>query len=153
MREDRELLQLNDYNIPHTCKNCGGVMIFKGVGEYQCEDCKAIDYDDYGKVRKYVEEHKGATAAEVAAATKVTQRSIRNMLKEGRLQVAPNSRAFLNCEMCGKSISSGRLCAECETKYHRKLEEKVRQMHKKDMHGVAMGHGDATGEKRFKLDR
>ena len=44
--------------IPH-CKKCGGIMVFKGVGEYHCEDCNAVDYDDYGKVRLYIEEHDG----------------------------------------------------------------------------------------------
>ncbi len=25
---------LEKYNVPRVCKECGGVMIFKGVGEY-----------------------------------------------------------------------------------------------------------------------
>ena len=37
---------LDMYNIPRVCKECGGVMVFKGVGEYHCEDCGAVDYDD-----------------------------------------------------------------------------------------------------------
>lgn len=153
MKEIMEILQLNDYNVPQICKECGGVMIFRGVGEYRCEKCKAVDYDDYGKVRNYVEQHKGATAAEVEAATNVKQRSIRNMLKEGRLQVAPDSRTFLHCEMCGKNISSGRLCTACETVYHRKLEDKIRKMHQQTMQGFSMIKEEASGEKRFKRDK
>lgn len=152
MKEIMEVLQLNDYNVPQICKECGGIMIFKGVGEYQCEKCKALDYDDYGKVRNYVEVHKGATAAEVEAATNVKQRTIRNMLKEGRLQVAPNSKTFLHCEMCARNISSGRLCSDCETKYHRKLEDKLRKIQMSNIRGVAVIQEEASGAKRFRWE-
>ena len=152
MREIMEVLQLNDYHVPQICKECGGVMIFKGVGEYQCEKCKALAYDDYGKVRNYVEKHRGANAAEVEAATHVSQRTIRNLLKEGRLQVAPNSTSFLRCEMCGNNIFSGRLCPDCEIKYHRKLEDKIRKS-QHNMRGVALAHEEASGEKRFRRDK
>ena len=60
------------YNRPTICKECEGVMIFKGVGEYKCEKCGFLDYDDYGKVRNYLEKHVGATSAQVAEATGVS---------------------------------------------------------------------------------
>ena len=152
MREISEVLQLDDYHVPQICKECGGVMIFKGVGEYQCEKCKALDYDDYGKVRNYVEKHRGANAAEVESATNVKQRTIRHMLKEGRLQVSADSKVFLKCEMCGCKIISGRLCPDCEIKYHRKLEDKLRESHHNNVHGAAMMKEGASGEKRFRRD-
>ena len=61
MHEGRDLLRMDEYNRPKTCEKCDGVMVFMGVGEYQCEDCGAIAYDDYGKVRLYIEGHRGAT--------------------------------------------------------------------------------------------
>ena len=54
-------LKLRDadiYHRPVLCEKCGGLMIFKGVGEYQCEDCKFVAYDDYGKTRLYIEKHR-----------------------------------------------------------------------------------------------
>ena len=77
---------LNVYHAPYLCHECGGVMIFEGVGEYRCEDCGVVDYDDYGKVRNYLEGHKGATALEIEGATGVTRRTIRLLLKDGRIQ-------------------------------------------------------------------
>ena len=47
------------YNRPSVCSVCGGKMLFVGVGEYHCERCKNVEFDDYGKVRNYIEEHKG----------------------------------------------------------------------------------------------
>lgn len=143
---------MNQYNIPRVCTKCGGVMVFKGVGEYHCEDCGDVAYDDYGKVRLYIEEHKGATAAQIESAIGVSQRTIRKLLKEGRLEVAESSKTFLRCEVCGKSIRSGRYCPECEINVHRKMEEKQRQELQKSKH--AQGYSGPQkvdeGQKRFR---
>ena len=132
---------LDAYNIPRECKECGGVMIFKGVGEYHCENCGAVDFDDYGKVRGYIENHKGATAAQIEEAVGVSQRNIRRLLKEGRLEIAEGSKVFLRCEICGKQMRSGRYCPECEIKVHRNLEEKQRELLRKHWHGAKVRGG------------
>lgn len=140
---------VNYYHVPRTCKQCEGVMVYKGVGEYQCEECGFIDYDDYGKVRLYIEEHHGATAAEIEAAVGVSQRTIRQMLRESRIEVAEGSRSFLHCEICGKEIRSGRYCPECETKVHRGLEAEQREKHRKNEKGYGMQQGGEEGQRRF----
>ena len=140
---------LEAYNIPRVCKECGGVMVFKGVGEYHCEDCGAVDYDDYGKVRKYIEEHSGANAAQVEENTGVSQKIIRRLLKDGRIEVAEGSKSFLRCEVCGKSIRSGQFCPECETKVHHRIEEQQRAFNQKNAKGVGMGKKGDEGQRRF----
>lgn len=132
----KEFSEVNTYNRPTYCSECGGVMVFQGLGEYKCEKCGFVDYDDYGKARNYVEKHMGANAAEVGKATGVSQRSIRDMLKEGKLEVAKNSVIFLKCEICGSLINSGRYCSKCEAAYHRDKEEMARK---------ARHHGDTFG--------
>lgn len=146
------LLLGDNYNIPRVCKKCGGVLVFKGVGEYRCEDCGELDYDDYGKVRLYIEEHKGATAAQIENAIGVSQRSIRQMLKDGRLEVTADSKTFLRCEVCGKSIRSGQYCPECETKMHRNLEAEQRAQIQKNRHGTGLGQKGEEGQRRFRRD-
>lgn len=143
---------LDSYNIPRTCKECGGVMIFKGVGEYHCELCGYVDYDDYGKVRLYIEKHKGATAAEIENAIGVSQKSIRRMLKESRIEIAEGSRSYLHCEVCGKNIRSGRFCSECETKVHRNLEAAQREALHKNMKVLGKGGQGEEGQRRFTRD-
>ena len=44
----KEISKVNTYNRPTYCEKCGGGMVFKGVGEYECEKCGALEYDDYG---------------------------------------------------------------------------------------------------------
>ena len=132
----KEFSEINTYNRPTYCSECGGVMVFKGLGEYQCEKCGFLEYDDYGKARNYVAKHMGANAAEVAKATGVPQTSIRDMLKEGKLEIAKDSVIFLKCEICGAKISSGKYCPKCEMNYHHDLEEMARK---------ARHHGDTFG--------
>lgn len=149
----REILDLSRLNIPTYCSKCGGVMIFKGVGEYQCEDCGSLEYDDYGKARNYIEKHPGATSAQVSTATGVSQKSIRDMLKNERLEIAPNSNTFLSCESCGAKIRYGRFCSKCETAYHRGIEESARASRNNNMagYGAEVNKGE-EGAKRFRRD-
>ncbi len=139
---------LDAYHVPNTCESCGGVMVFKGVGEYHCEDCGSVAYDDYGKVRLYLEQNPGANAVAVELDTGVSQKTIRLMLKESRIQVAEGSPSPLRCEICGKTIRCGRMCNECEIQYHRNMEEKQRRLN--HLHGYGMDHsrGD-EGHRRY----
>lgn len=144
----KEVLDINDYNRPYECEKCGGLMIFKGCGEYECENCRNKAYDDYGKARNYIEKNPGATSADITINTGVTQKSIRQMLKESRLEVAQDSKVLLRCEMCGADIRTGVLCPSCEVAYHRKLEDKQRVAHKMTGYGADKGV-EQKGEKRF----
>lgn len=140
---------LEYYYIPGTCQKCGGIMIFQGVGEYRCENCGFLDYDDYGKVRRYLETHRGATAIEIERAIGVSQRTVRRLLKESRIEVADGTRSFIHCEVCRKEIRSGRYCSQCETALHRNLEEQQRRKAHKDMKGYGSGGSAEQGQKRF----
>ncbi len=138
-------------NRPTYCSLCEGIMIFRGVGEYKCEDCGALEYDDYGKVRNYIEENPGANVTVISEATGVSRRSINHMLKEERFEIAPESKTFMLCEMCGASIRSGRVCKKCESAYHQAYEEDIRKLH------IMGGYGksdmdDTNGSKRFKRE-
>ena len=150
-RLKKELLDEDNYNRPTICTECGGIMVFKGVGEYKCEKCGCIGFDDYGKARNYIELHPGATMAEVASETGVAQKAIRSMIKECRLEIAPTSNVFLRCEICGTTIRYGRFCAKCETAHHREIEERARK--KMNMTGFSTEKpGGEDGAKRLKRD-
>lgn len=149
----KDFVDLDVYNRPVECPKCGGVMVFKGCGEYKCEKCKYVDYDDYGKVRNYVEGHAGVTMAQASDATGVKQKTIRTMLKESRLEVADDSNVFMKCEMCGANIRSGRICSKCEVSYNKMVEDRARKKQAKMMAGFGMDRGNAEeGAKRFRRD-
>lgn len=138
------------YHKPTVCEKCGGTMIFKGIGEYRCEQCGFFAYDDYGVVRQYIESHRGATAAQISAGTGIPQKTIRQMLKDDKLEVTKDSMSFLYCELCGGQIRSGRLCSKCQTDKMRLTELKKREEKKTNMQGHAMGTMSSKGEKRFR---
>lgn len=147
-------LNLEDkYHIPRVCTHCNGVLVYRGVGEYICEECGEIDYDDYGKVRNYIETHKGVNAAQIEEAIGISQKIIRQMLKDGRIEVTADSRTFLKCEICDKPIRSGRFCTECETGMHRKLEAEQRERNHKKMQGFGTGKNSDQGQRRFERIR
>lgn len=148
-----DFLEKDRYHVPYTCEECGGQMIYKGVGEYHCENCDAVVYDDYGKVRMYVEQHPGATIADAEAGTGVPHKIIRQLLREERLEVAAGSRTFLSCRGCGAPIRSGEFCPQCAAKQP-KTEDIRRTKIKKDMMGVAMNDTSGQqGAKRFTRDK
>ncbi|NLL76580.1 MAG: winged helix-turn-helix transcriptional regulator [Clostridiales bacterium] len=142
-----------DYNRPYKCDKCGGIMIFKGVGEYECEDCHALAYDDYGKARNYIEKHPGATAGEIAERTGVSQKAIHQMLRESRLEIASNSRSFMKCGICGANIRHGALCEKCATAYHRNAEERERAKRALSGYGVELMKGDPGAMRFFNVEQ
>ena len=128
------------YQKPTLCVKCGGVLVYKGLGEYQCEVCEEVEYDDYGKVRNYLDKHRGANVAQISDDTGVSHKVIREMIKENRFEVIDNPGGYIRCEMCGVDIKSGRWCPNCEVAYHRKMEDNVRNEKKKNL----TGYGDAS---------
>ncbi len=146
-------LKENFLNEPGACSRCGGNMKFVGLGEYKCEDCGFIAQDDYGKVRGYLEEHRGATAFEVEQGTGVKQRTIRQLIREERVEVRPDSKVFLKCDMCGVDIRFGRYCAKCATIIEKQKEADAKKKINKNMSGYGKAGEQQSGEKRFKRTR
>lgn len=91
-------------------------MEYRGLGEFACTECGNVEYNDYGKVRNYLEEHRGATQDEVFRMTGVAKWKIREFLIEEKIEIAPDSITYLKCEKCGANIRSGRYCENCRKK-------------------------------------
>lgn len=145
---DEDILLGRDLHKPTCCENCGGRVQYKGIGEYRCEDCKAVMYDDYGKVRNYLEENRGATQVEVSQATGVSTSTIRQLLRDDRLEVSADSAVFLHCEICGTPIRSGRYCTECQTKKVL-AESGSTSGQRKQIQGFGKAAHGGSGAKRF----
>ncbi len=147
---DENRLVARNIHIPRRCTKCDGSDIeYKGVGEYKCLTCGNLMYDDYGIVRNYLEEHRGATQAEVAHATGVSQDTIRQFLREERLEIVSGSGVFMSCEMCHAPIRSGRYCESCAKKISMKEQAEKSAAHKSTMQGYGKALKGATGAKRF----
>lgn len=75
---------------PTECDKCGGTLSYNGLGEYKCDACGNTMFDDYGKVRDYVEHHAGARVQKISDETGVSVKIIKKMLMEERFNLVSN---------------------------------------------------------------
>ena len=136
--------------IPKECSKCGAKLIYTGLGEYECEECHNVERDDYGKVRSFLEENRGATLGDVARATGVSKNRIREFLLEERIEVTAESNVYMHCEVCGAAIRSGRRCPRCEEQYEKELDaNKKASRVPANMSGHGKVEAQKNGEMRF----
>ena len=74
-----------------------------------------------------MQDHAGASVAEVAEACDVTTNQIQAWLRDERLELCEGSGIGLNCENCGASILTGRYCAKCKAAMAERLESSIRR--------------------------
>lgn len=107
---------------PVTCE-CGGKYFHLGGGEYKCQNCNDIKYDDFGKVKKFLDENGPASTLVISSATGVSSETIEFLLKDGRVEIIEGSKYYLRCDRCGCSIRSGRFCIDCAKQLTNGLQE------------------------------
>lgn len=96
------------------CEQCSGAVQYKGSGRYVCEECGAEYLNDFGKVKKYINDHGPSNAVTISEGTGVSRRKIQDFLKEGRVEVVEDAAAGVTfCLMCGLPIRSGQYCKTC----------------------------------------
>lgn len=112
------------------CSRCGKVFGYIG-GPPLCPSCKQKDEEDYKKVKQYLQENPGATMKEVSEACEVSIEKITRYLREGRLEIREGSNIVLECEVCGKSIKTGRFCEVCSRQLGREISSVAKNMEAK----------------------
>ncbi len=103
------------------CKYCGCRMRYVESGSYHCMKCGSYELDDFGKIKKFLQEYPGSTIPIISNVTGVDREVIKLYLKKGDIEIAQYSSFFLKCEMCGTEIRSGRICPLCAKNYGEKL--------------------------------
>ena len=66
------------------CPNCKILMKYKYAGKYVCEKCGAEELNDFGKVKKYLDENGPTNAIELSAKTGVRRSKIGEYLRLGK---------------------------------------------------------------------
>ncbi len=100
------------------CSQCG--MLFSSAGRNICSKCLDKEEEDYKLVRKFVRDHPGASVFEVSEETGIEEDKIMQFIRDGRL-VSQGFTGALACESCGKSINTGRFCADCTQKRDKEI--------------------------------
>jgi len=107
--------RLKRRNLKTACEKCGGQLKSVRSGEYRCQKCGATEYDDFGRIRLFLEEHGPASKEEIVIATGVEREIVVEYIKEQRLEAA-KTEANTNCVICGAKILSGTMCKDCAGK-------------------------------------
>lgn len=95
------------------CRRCGKVYNYIG-GTPICSACRQLDEEDFKRIKEYLYDNPGATLSEVSTVLEISVEKIRGFLKDGRLEILGNEgNMVLECEKCGKAITTGRYCQEC----------------------------------------
>ena len=93
------------------CRNCSRMFSSKDGQEF-CSKCRLEVEDHFKIVREFVYDNPGCTVKEVEDGTGVPREEILEYLREEKLELKKES-SDLNCQRCGKSIKSGRMCSAC----------------------------------------
>lgn len=95
------------------CKGCNRLFQYIG-GVPLCHACKEALEDKFTEVKEYIYENPGQSIVQVAEATEVTTKQIKQWIREERLVLSDASPDGITCESCGTPIRSGRFCDKCK---------------------------------------
>ena len=98
---------------PEYCIKCGTEYKPLGFGKYLCPSCGHLEFDDYGKVRDYLEKNQGMITDMISSATGVKPEFIDSLITDGVLRIADEYAAGLACQRCDRPIRQGRFCVDC----------------------------------------
>ena len=97
------------------CKGCNKVFKHMG-GPVLCQRCKDALEAKFMEVKEYIRENPRVSVKNVAEATEVSIKQIKQWIREDRLILSEPDADGVTCEKCGKPICSGRFCAKCKDK-------------------------------------
>jgi flagellar operon protein (TIGR03826 family) len=79
-----------------------------------CQVCKEAKEKKFQEVKKYIQDHRGATINQVSDDCEIEVSQINQWIREERLQFADDSPIRVNCEKCGTMIRAGVYCDKCK---------------------------------------
>lgn len=94
------------------CKICGDLFLYNN-GDRICPRCHQKEEEDFEAVKSFLWDNPKATLSQVVENTGVPEKKIIRYVREGRIELADMSEVPNHCEICGKLISQGRICADC----------------------------------------
>lgn len=112
---------------PIFCKECGGKLFYQNSGEYVCEECGSSELDDFGKVKRYLDENGPTPPPIIEEETGVPLEILNVFLRNGRLEIPEGSKYYIKCERCGCALRFGRFCYDCTKNFAGQLSGTIYQ--------------------------
>lgn len=95
------------------CRKCRKLFNYI-TGQPLCPSCKEEIEAKFQDVKKYIQDHRNCSVAEVATECEVEESQIRQWVREERLEFGEGSVSGIICETCGTPIMTGRFCEKCK---------------------------------------
>lgn len=108
------------------CKRCGKVFNYV-ASQMICPACKDEIEKKFDLVRDYIRDNKKAGFAEICEACDVTEKMLKQWIREERLFFGDESPVGIDCEGCGTMIKSGKYCDKCKNELARGLMSATRK--------------------------
>ena len=97
-----------------SCRSCGKLFNYL-QGPPICQACRKKLEDKFTEVKEFIRENDSATMQEIAEATDVSVKQIKQWVREERLTFSSKSPVGIECESCGAMIRTGRFCDKCKS--------------------------------------
>ena len=101
---------------PIRCEMCGMILRdsdYNG-GAYVCSKCNHHNMTAFGRVRELLDSKGPLTIDEIYYETGVERETIKQFVRDERLEVPAGSPTQFICEKCGTRIRTGYLCEKCK---------------------------------------
>lgn len=120
------------------CKSCGRLYNYIG-GTYKfCPECMRKLEDKFQEVKEYIEENPRSDMRQISEECDISIKQIEQWIREERLTFSEESPIGIACEVCGRSIKTGRFCDKCKESMANKLGS---------MYGSTVGIGNPDEER------
>ncbi|SFF67911.1 flagellar operon protein TIGR03826 [Halobacillus alkaliphilus] len=96
------------------CPRCSALFLSGSVTV--CNQCRNKEEQNYQKVYEFMrkKQNRMASVAEIEVATRVSEKQIREFVKQKRLHPAQFPNISYPCEKCERPIQDGRICERCK---------------------------------------
>lgn len=108
------------------CTKCGKIFNYV-MGPTVCPECKKSLEEKFKEARVFIRKNPDANMSDVAQACNTDIKQIRQWIREERLSFSKDSAIGIDCEMCGKTIKTGRYCADCKKEVTHNLNSAYRK--------------------------
>lgn len=95
------------------CVKCNKLFNYV-AGPTICPNCRKSLEEKFKEVRIFIRKNPSATIGEVAEECDTDIKQIRQWVREERLSFSGDSAIGIECELCGKTIKTGRFCNACK---------------------------------------
>ena len=109
------------------CTECGRAFIAVS-NEKLCRECQIKEEAKKTEVLAYVRENQGASIQEVIDNTGVSEKLVRQMIREGLFSNIDREDFYYPCNSCGRPIRSGTYCADCLSRLRKETKKMADQM-------------------------